>query len=311
MQCRQYRPDSTRRSERIQCTHAFPLHKEERQIAVRNHLAAGQQLQHALRGAHAHELIVESNRRKGRIGHCTDIIAAEARHGDFIRHRDALLMQIAQYPQADVIRRTDHGRRRSGQDLIPLGIGQHEIKARFNELHRSARIVLLESLDKTLPPVLPHGLIRYTTQHALDGQAVHVLRPRIFVYATLLTALVAAWTWGVFNRSPLIADVLRDRNALYQQRDDRVSNGYTLKLVNKSEAPHRYSVTLASDGKVPYTLSGSPLLVQVPAGAVVSQEVEIEAPAKAVKGRQDLRFVIEADDGSAKANVDSTFFGPM
>ena len=170
----------------------------------------------------------------------------------------------------------------------------------------------IDACDEVMDKVgMPHGLIRYTTQHALDGQDVHVLRPRIFVYATLLTALVAAWTWGIFNRSPLIADVLRDRNALYQQRDDRVSNGYTLKLVNKSEATHRYSVTLASDGKVPYTLSGSPLLVQVPAGAVVSQEVEIEAPAKAVKGRQDLRFVIEADDGSAKANVDSTFFGPM
>ena len=157
---------------------------------------------------------------------------------------------------------------------------------------------------------MPRGLIRYTTQHALDGQSGRVLRPRIFVYGFLLTALVAAWTWGVFNRSPLIADVLRDRNALYQQQGDRTANGYTLKLVNKTDTDRSYRVRIESADAASLSLTDAPLDVRVPAGEVVSQAVEVAAPAT-LRGRHALTFVIEADDGSAKARVDSTFFGPM
>ena len=157
---------------------------------------------------------------------------------------------------------------------------------------------------------MPHGLIRYTTQHALDGHSGRVLRPRIFVYGALLTALVAVWTWGVFNRSPLIADVLRDRNALYQQQGDRTANGYTLKLVNKTDADRSYRVRIESADAASLSLKDAPLDVRVPAGEVVAQEVEVDAPA-ALRGRHALVFVIEADDGSARARVDSTFFGPM
>ena len=63
-----------------------------------------------------------------------------------------------------------------------------------------------------------------------------MLRPRIVVYGVLLVVLTVAWAWGVGARSPLIAEVLRDRNALYRLEGDNVHNGYTLKLVNKTDA---------------------------------------------------------------------------
>ena len=63
----------------------------------------------------------------------------------------------------------------------------------------------------------PQGLVRYTTQNAIDGKPSRVLRPRVFVYGGLLLALVAGWAWGVTHRSDLIAEVLRDRNALYRE----------------------------------------------------------------------------------------------
>ena len=157
---------------------------------------------------------------------------------------------------------------------------------------------------------MPHGLIRYTTQHALDGQTVHVVRPRIIVYSLLLTALVSGWVWGVLHRSPLIADVLRDRNALYQQQGEHIANGYTLKLVNKTDAARVYRVHIEAKNTPQLVLKGSPLDVRVPAGEVLSQAVEVASDSP-VKGRHDLIFVIEARDGSAKARVDSTFFGPI
>ena len=170
----------------------------------------------------------------------------------------------------------------------------------------------IDACDEVMDKVgMPRGLIRYTTQNALDGQPARILRPRIIVYAVLLTALVSAWTWGVFHRSPLIADVLRDRNALYREHGDRIDNGYTLKLVNKTDAARSYRVRIEPADKTPLVLDDAPLVVKVPAGAVIAHELEVGAPADAVRGRHDLVFIIEAEDGSAKARVDSTFFGPL
>ena len=157
---------------------------------------------------------------------------------------------------------------------------------------------------------MPRGLIRYTNQNALDGRPSRILRPRIFVYGALLALLAAGWGWGVVHRSPLIADVLRDRNALYQEQGDRIANGYTLKLVNKTDADRRYRVRIEPAQGSPLALKDAPLEVAVPAGAVVSQAIEVGAPA-GLRGRHALVFVVEADDGSASARVDSTFFGPM
>ena len=169
----------------------------------------------------------------------------------------------------------------------------------------------IDACDEVMDKVgMPHGLIRYTTQHGLDGEAVHVVRPRIIIYSLLLTVLVAGWIWGVMHRSPLIADVLRDRNALYQQQGDHIANGYTLKLVNKTDADRVYRVQIEAKGNPSLQLKGSPLEVRVPAGEVFSQEIEVGSQAP-IKGRHHLTFVVEARDGSAKARVDSTFFGPI
>ena len=156
----------------------------------------------------------------------------------------------------------------------------------------------------------PHGLIRYTTQNAIDGKPSRVLRPRIFIYGALLLALLLGWSWGVGHRSSLIAEVLRDRNALYRVSEaGQVENSYTLKLVNKDEHPRAYRVTLTSTAPG-VVLSGGAPTVHADAGQVLSLPVVVQAPAT-LKGRHDVRFVVESADGHTTRIVDSSFFGPM
>ena len=154
----------------------------------------------------------------------------------------------------------------------------------------------------------PHGLIRYSTQNAIDGKPSRVLRPRMFIYGALLLVLVAGWAWGIAARSPLIVDVLRDRNALYRVVEDGVDNGYTIKLVNKSQTAQVYTVELQADPAI--TLRGGTRTVEAAAGDVLSIPVELTAPAT-VTGRHEVGFVVESADGSVREVADSTFFGPM
>jgi cytochrome c oxidase accessory protein FixG len=156
----------------------------------------------------------------------------------------------------------------------------------------------------------PSGLIRYTTHNAIEGGKVRVLRPRIVVYGLLLAALAAAWAWGVTTRSPLIVDVLRDRNALYRGgADGRIENGYTLKLVNKADQARAFTVEVGSrtSGIV---IEGLEQPVRADAEEVLSLPLVLSAPAT-VRGRQDVVFTIRSEDGAVSETIDSTFFGPM
>jgi polyferredoxin len=168
----------------------------------------------------------------------------------------------------------------------------------------------IDACDEVMLKVgYPKGLIRYSTQNAIDGKPTRVLRPRILVYGTILLALMIGWGVGVANRSPLIAEVLRDRNALYRETADGIENGYTLKLVNKTDQPQRYVIDVAA-ADLPTLRLREASEVDVAAGAVASRPLTLVAP-RGTGGRHDLRITVRTRDGATTRSVDSSFFGPM
>ena len=157
----------------------------------------------------------------------------------------------------------------------------------------------------------PRGLIRYTTQNAVDGKPTQVLRPRILIYGALLLALMIGWGWGVMTRAPVIVDVLRDRNALYRVASDgSIENGYTIKLVNKRDVVQRFRISLADAG--PVTLRDAPIEVSAEAEAVLNLALTLQAPAGAVTGRREVQLRIESlDRTDPPVKMDTAFFGPL
>ncbi len=163
----------------------------------------------------------------------------------------------------------------------------------------------------------PHGLIRYTTQNAVDGKPSRVLRPRIFVYGALLGLLFAGTIAGIAMRKPLIVDVIRDRQ-LYRvvdaprsapDRAARIENSYTLRVINKDSAPHRYRLSIDSDA--PITLDGGSRELQAASEEVLTLTTTLQAASGAVRGRADVRFVItDLDTGLVMAET-TRFFGPV
>lgn len=98
---------------------------------------------------------------------------------------------------------------------------------------------------------LPRGLIRYTTENALAKHlspkdvVAHILRPRIVLYTAILSAIIAASVWSLSTRVPLKVDVIRDRSILARESDDgRIENVYNLKIMNTTEEPKRYALTV-------------------------------------------------------------------
>ena len=98
---------------------------------------------------------------------------------------------------------------------------------------------VMDHIDK------PRGLIRYTTENALEGKESRVLRPRLIGYGIVLLAMATLFMATLYNRVPLQVDVLRDRNQLFRVASSgRVENVYRLEILNKGQDAHRYTLSL-------------------------------------------------------------------
>ncbi|MEM9304139.1 MAG: cytochrome c oxidase accessory protein CcoG, partial [Pseudomonadota bacterium] len=156
----------------------------------------------------------------------------------------------------------------------------------------------------------PRGLVRYTSQNAVDQEETHVVRPRMFWYAGLLTVLVVIWGITVFNRPELIMDVLRDRNTLYRVASPTtIENSYTLRISNRTEADQTFLVSVEGVDGAAVVGAGS---VDVGPGEVGSLPTTIEVPSSAMRGPTDIVITLTAEsDPELTISRESRFFGPL
>ena len=154
------------------------------------------------------------------------------------------------------------------------------------------------------------GLIRYTTERALGGAHTRILRPRVAIYGALLVALSAGLLWSLTHRTPLLVDVLRDRNALYRvAAGGVVENAYALKVVNKDGVPHRYRVAL--EGAEGIALDDADASFEVPAGGIATHAMTLRAQVE-VRGKREIAVRVTDADNPAVTRLEPTrFFGPQ
>jgi cytochrome c oxidase accessory protein FixG len=155
----------------------------------------------------------------------------------------------------------------------------------------------------------PRGLVRYSTQAAMEGKPARALRPRIVIYGALLLTLIAGFAVAVANRELVELDVLRDRNALYRELPTgEIENVYTIRLVNKDRQPHEMRLSLQGLFEGVIDAGGERLVV--PAGEVVSAAVRIRTPAGAVSGGRDVEIVAAAADADIEVVEKARFIAP-
>jgi len=168
----------------------------------------------------------------------------------------------------------------------------------------------IDACDEVMDKVgYPRGLIRYTTQNAVDNQPSRILRPRVFVYGLLLAVIFGGWLWGVTHRESLIVDVLRDRNALYRVvSDGAIENVYTLKLVNKLGELQRFRLEVVDDL---VSVVGDPIVFDVGGEDSINLAFTLRAEADGVVGRRDVRLKITSQQQpELQAEHVTRFFGP-
>jgi cytochrome c oxidase accessory protein FixG len=156
----------------------------------------------------------------------------------------------------------------------------------------------------------PRGLVRYTTENALQHDKTHVIRPRMMVYGALLLVLIGALVTSMSMRTPIILDVIRDRNALYRELPgDIIENTYTIKLINQSNDSREFQLSVV--GVTGISLNGVAETLVVAGGAVLSLPVRVRASRNDAHGVMKIEFIAAAIDESGDSQTeDSRFLGP-
>ncbi len=150
---------------------------------------------------------------------------------------------------------------------------------------------------------LPRGLVRYSTENAmqqkLDHKSImsHIVRPRILLYTAILILISIIAGYFLVHRIPLKVDIIRDRSTLAREADDgSIENVFMLQIMNTSESPQHYKIT--AEGLEGLKIVGDDS-VDAKAAGLTSFNVILAAPPESGKrGSNPIHFTITAEGNS-------------
>ena len=158
----------------------------------------------------------------------------------------------------------------------------------------------------------PRGLVKYTTENALQGKSTRIVRPRILVYLTILSIVIAGLVYGLVTRIPLEVDIIRDRNVLYTETPEGlIQNVYNLKIINMDEQAQRYRLSVS--GLEGLQVLGPTDDITIESGAVADLPLRIEVdPVELESTSSEIYFHIESlITPEIKIEEHARFLGPV
>jgi cytochrome c oxidase accessory protein FixG len=154
------------------------------------------------------------------------------------------------------------------------------------------------------------GLIKYTSEHQLQGGKTHLLRPRLVGYTAVLLVMIGALAVALAERPMVSLDVSKDRGLFRENSQGRIENIYSLKVINKTQQHQAYELSLVDgDG---FVLQGKTHLSLAP-GEIVDVPVSVAMLSERPRsGSQEMTFkVADSDQPQVYSVAKSRFVAPM
>jgi len=155
------------------------------------------------------------------------------------------------------------------------------------------------------------GLIKYTTEHALEGHKTDIFRPRVIVYSLILAAITVGTLVAIAQRSPIELDIIRDRNALFRETNEGlIENVYLMKVLNKDITAHEYELSLLGQDNMKLVTDGRRIFAE--SGTVIEVPVRIVADPENLSQRStEVLFELKTKTGDLQTIEEGRFLGPV
>jgi len=178
--------------------------------------------------------------------------------------------------------------------------------------------IIMDRLD------LPRGLIAHDTLANISRRAkrrpmaLHLVRPRTFVYIGILALVAGIMAYALATRSVLDINVLSDRNPLYVVLSNGdIRNGYTFKIINKLHEQREFKLSVNGIKGAKLSVVGLDLApgdtprFRVGPDKLASFRVFVEAPRASLTGVSTaFTFVLTDTASGAQARYSAIYRGP-
>jgi cytochrome c oxidase accessory protein FixG len=156
----------------------------------------------------------------------------------------------------------------------------------------------------------PLGLIRYSSERAIEGDKPHLIRPRIIIYPLILAGLLSVFVFLISTKAP--ADVLFIRGQglpFVVVENKEIANQVRIRISNRTEFPAIYTVTVINPPGARIK-EFEPIAIE--ATETVSENILLVAPYSVFEDGETMLKVRITDD---KGNYDQVetykMLGPM
>ncbi|POZ62756.1 cytochrome c oxidase accessory protein CcoG [Chromobacterium alticapitis] len=162
----------------------------------------------------------------------------------------------------------------------------------------------------------PRGLIRYTTENALEGKypekaiPSRLKRPRVVLYSLVLAIVLVAAVTSLLLRKPVKLDIIRDRASLVRETEEGwLENTYIIKIINTTEQNQRFAIT--ANGLPGIKAKAEKAEIDVRAAETEAVTVHVQAdPQYATKGSHEIHFVLQSlNHPELRVEEKSSFIG--
>ena len=157
----------------------------------------------------------------------------------------------------------------------------------------------------------PRGLIKYTSEHAIEHKKSSRFTLKNIGYAVALLIVSASLIFSITGRELIEMHVEQIRQPLYVVLSDgRVQNRYSIKVINKSDDRQQFKISLQGmpDAQLEVRPSDDIIVesgksVSVQAGIVIASVPDVK--------QVDFKFILEpVNDPDARLVQNSSFFFP-
>lgn len=154
----------------------------------------------------------------------------------------------------------------------------------------------------------PVGLVRYASEAEIEGDKTRWFRSRPMMYGIAIVSVFVVFTALLSTRLPLELDVVRDAKGGVSSHthDNRVSNLYHVRLINKESPEMTVRISLEGFDKAELVAPVNPVVVEAESSKVI--QVFILVDPKKVRPVQHFKFVAtDENDPNVVRQIESTF----
>lgn len=147
----------------------------------------------------------------------------------------------------------------------------------------------------------PAGLIRYSSQAAIEGGHWRLFRPRVLLYVLLLAALMTTFVVVLSGRRSFDLTVLRGiGQTFFELPDGSIANTVQVKLVNRTATTGVYTLSVTGAEGLQLVIPENP--VTVAPGEMVTIKGSIALPADGfIGGQREVKVTVADSEGVEKS----------